>query len=258
MARMRMRKLLNAPLLFTQSPLSWFFSTLKGITMQRPAYGYIRVSTREQGTSRNGLEAQREEIKRFALASGYELLGVSEEVASGALDLSGRPTLQRVLARARQHKAVVLVSKLDRLSRDVSFVASLMGQHVPFVVAELGDDVDPFVLHLYAALAEKERRMIGQRTRAALAQLKAKGVRLGNPSNIALAGSRGRLAQASQADSFAARLRPSVERMQGQGMTTRAIASELNAQGTPTARGGRWDSKTVSNLFARWKQVKNV
>lgn len=224
----------------------------------RPAFGYCRVSTREQGHSRNGIEAQRQEIKRFAAAQGYELLAISEEVASGALDLQGRPILQRSLTRARQHKAVVIVSKLDRLSRDVSFISSLMGQHVAFVVAELGDDVDPFVLHLYAALAEKERRMIGARTKAALAQLKAKGVRLGNPSSMVQAGALGRQAQATQADAFAARLRPAVERMRSLGMATRAIAQELNEQGTPTARGGKWDSKTVSNLLARWKQVSNV
>jgi len=219
----------------------------------RQAYGYCRVSTGEQGDSRNGLEAQMAEIKRFAGAQGYELLGISEEVASGALDLRGRPILQRVLARARQHKAVVLVSKLDRLSRDVAFISSLMAQGVRFVVAELGDDVDPFVLHLFAALAEKERQMISQRTKAALAQLKAKGVRLGNPTNIALAGSLGRQAQASQADEFAARLRPTVKRMRDAGMSLRAIAQELNAQGTATARGGAWDSKTVGNVIARWE-----
>jgi DNA invertase Pin-like site-specific DNA recombinase len=86
----------------------------------------------------------------------------------------------------------VIVAKLDRLSRDVAFVSGLMAQRVPFIVAELGRDADPFMLHLYAALAEKERRLISDRTRAALAAKKAQGARLGNPRNIAVAGALGR------------------------------------------------------------------
>lgn len=217
----------------------------------KTAYGYLRVSTREQGDSRNGLEAQREAVKAFALASGFELLGIVEEVASGALGLEGRPVLQRTLAKARQHKASVLVAKLDRLSRDVAFIASLMGQRVPFVVAALGEDVDPFMLHIHAAVAEQERRMISERTRLAMAQLKAKGVALGNPSNLVHAGSLGRDAQASSADAFAAKLLPTLSRMRRDGMTKQAMADELNAQGTPTARGGLWYATTVGNVLAR-------
>ena len=85
------------------------------------------------------------------------------------------------LAEARKKKAAIIVAKLDRLSRDVAFIAGLMAKGVPFVVAELGVDADPFMLHLYAALAEKERSMISQRTKAALAAAKKRGVRLGNP-----------------------------------------------------------------------------
>jgi DNA invertase Pin-like site-specific DNA recombinase len=95
------------------------------------------------------------------------------------------------------------VSKLDRLSRDVAFVSGLMAQRVPFIVAELGRDADPFMLHLYAALAEKERRLISERTKAALAAKKASGAKLGNPRNITLAGAAGRTAQTAAADEFA-------------------------------------------------------
>ena len=98
----------------------------------------------------------------------------------------------------------MIVAKLDRLSRDVAFISGLMAQRVPFIVAELGADADPFMLHLYAALAEKERRLISERTRAALAQRKAKGARLGNPSNPAEAASRGRAVSIAEADRFAA------------------------------------------------------
>ena len=97
----------------------------------------------------------------------------------------------------------MLVAKLDRLSRDVAFISGLMAQRVPFIVAELGADADPFMLHFYAALAEKERRLIGERTRSALAARKAQGARLGNPSNANLAAALGREAQVSQADQFA-------------------------------------------------------
>ncbi len=217
----------------------------------KEAYGYTRVSTREQGDSRNGLEAQTEAIKTFAALQGYTLLGISEEVASGALGLEGRPVLQRTLARARQHRCKVIVSKLDRLSRDVAFISALMGTRVPFVVAALGEDVDPFMLHIHAAVAEQERRLIGERTKAALAQLKARGVVLGNPSNIKHAGSLGVDAIKAQADTFAARLEPALRRMKREGMTLQAIASELNTQGTPTARGGVWAPTTVRNMLTR-------
>ena len=106
---------------------------------------------------------------------------------------------------ARTAKCAVIVAKLDRLSRDVAFVSGLMAQRVPFIVAELGADADPFMLHLYAALAEKERRLIAERTRAALAAKKAAGARLGNCRNIAEAGALGRRAQSARADGVCGR-----------------------------------------------------
>lgn len=222
----------------------------------RQVIGYIRVSTKEQGDSRNGLEAQTSDIERFCESSGYTLLELHEEVASGALDLDSRSVLRRVIAKARNLKCPVMVSKLDRLSRDVAFISSLMTQRVPFVVCDLGDDVDPFVLHLYAALAEKERKMISVRTKAALAKLKERGVKLGNPRNLSKAGDKGRKAVIAQADDFAAKLRPTIERMKRDKMSLQAIARELNEQGTPTARGGLWTAKSVSNLVSRWDDVK--
>ena len=102
----------------------------------------------------------------------------------------------------------MVVSKLDRLSRDVAFVSGLMAQRVPFIVAELGRDADPFMLHLYAALAEKERRLISERTRAALAAKKAMALQLGNPPNISHAGQLGRRTQRAEADRFATNVLP--------------------------------------------------
>src|SRR6188472_1706448 len=159
------------------------------------AIAYLRVSTQRQQRSGLGIEAQRTTIARFTEAEGLTIIGeyVEAETGKGADALDRRPHLAAALAAARSAKCSVLVSKLDRLSRDVAFVSGLMAQRVPFIVAELGRDADPFMLHLYAALAEKERRLISERTRAALAAKKAAGAKLGNPKDIVEAGSLGRV-----------------------------------------------------------------
>src|SRR3954470_21923626 len=140
------------------------------------AVGYLRVSTKHR--SGLGIEAQRAAVTRFAEAEGFTIISeyVEAETGKGADALDRRPQLAAALAAAKAARCSVLVSKLDRLSRDVAFVAGLMAQRVPFIVAELGRDADPFMLHLYAALAEKERRLIAERTKAALAAKKAMGV----------------------------------------------------------------------------------
>ena len=148
---------------------------------------YYRVSTQRQGKSGLGLDAQRAAVEHFAEGEGLTIMKEFLEIESGkgADALNLRPKLAAALAEARKQKCAVVVAKLDRLSRDVAFVAGLMSQRVPFVVAELGADADPFMLHIYAALAEKERRMISARTRAALKAAKARGVVLGNPQQAA-------------------------------------------------------------------------
>src|ERR1700688_194744 len=149
----------------------------------KPIVAYIRVSTSQQGRSGLGIEAQREALARFAKETGYDIPAelVEVETRKGSDALDRRPQLAAALAKARAMRCPVVVAKLDRLSRDVHFISGLMAHRVPFVVAELGPDVDPFVLHLYAALAEKERALISDRTKSALAAAKAKGVKLGNP-----------------------------------------------------------------------------
>src|SRR5436190_17753370 len=147
------------------------------------AVAYYRVSTRQQQRSGLGIEAQRATVQRFAESEGITIIAefVEAESGKGADAIDRRPQLAAALASAKAAKCRVLVSKLDRLSRDVAFVAGLMAQRVPFIVAELGRDADPFMLHLYAALAEKERRLISERTKAALAAKKQRGEALGNP-----------------------------------------------------------------------------
>lgn len=215
----------------------------------KKAIAYLRCSTSEQGKSGLGLEAQLEAVRQFAAAEGYELAEVVAEVASGKLGLDVRPELRGALARAKRLKCPILVSKLDRLSRDVNFVSGLMLQKVPFVVAELGANANPFLLHIYAALAEEERRFIGQRTRAALAAAKARGVKLGNRTNLGAAQALGQAASAASAAAFRARVLPIVESYKGRGLTLAAIAGELNKQGIKTARGGQWYAPTVCRLL---------
>jgi len=177
---------------------------------------------------------------------------VEVETGKGADALDRRPQLAAALAQARSAKCPVIVAKLDRLSRDVAFIAGLMAQRIPFIVAELGADADPFMLHLYAALAEKERRLIGERTRAALSARKAQGARLGNRSNATHAAGLGRGAQIAEADRFAANIMPVVHSIRNSGaVSLAAIAEALNARGVRTARGGRWHVSTVQNLIAR-------
>src|SRR5712672_107647 len=188
---------------------------------------YFRVSTKQQQRSGLGIEAQRAAVKRFVEAEGMQILAeyIDIETGKGADALDRRPQLAAALAAAKAQKCSVVVAKLDRLSRDVAFVAGLMAQRVPFMVAELGRDADPFMLHLYAALAEKERRMISERTKAALAAKKAAGAALGNPYNLAQAGNLGRAALIEGADRFVESLGPVVQALRSEGATTlRAMA----------------------------------
>src|SRR5262245_12729101 len=204
---------------------------------------YVRVSTSRQGRSGLGLDAQRAAIHRFAESHGCLVVAehVEIETGKGADALDRRPQLAAALEAARKLKCSVVVAKLDRLSRDVAFIAGLMAQRVPFIVAELGPDVDPFMLHIYAALAEKERRLISARTKAALAAAKQRGTKLGNP---ALA-----VANKAAAVERAEALRPLLAELRGQSLT--AIATELTARGVATPNGGVWSPVQVKRLLAR-------
>jgi len=219
----------------------------------KPVVAYVRVSTNQQGRSGLGVEAQREALSRFAQSEGLDLAAefVEVETGKGSDALDRRPQLAAALARARALRCPVAVSKLDRLSRDVHFISGLMTHRVPFVVADLGPDVDPFVLHLFAALAEKERALISGRTKSALAAAKAKGVKLGNP-RIEAARSRAVASLQAEADRAASNVLPIIAEIRRSGATTlRAIAEALNARGVPTPRGGRWHAMGVRNVLAR-------
>jgi DNA invertase Pin-like site-specific DNA recombinase len=217
------------------------------------AIAYYRVSTQRQGRSGLGIEAQKAAVQRFAEAEGIELIAehVEVETGKGADALDRRPRLAAALDQARKSKSTILVAKLDRLSRDVHFISGLMAHRVPFIVAELGADVDPFLLHLYSAIAEKERALISQRTRAALAAKKAQGIKLGNP-RAAEAAPKAHAAHRAAADRFATNILPIVREIQSAGRTSlREIAAALNARGVRTARGGLWGSSSVRNVLLR-------
>jgi DNA invertase Pin-like site-specific DNA recombinase len=225
------------------------------------AVAYYRVSTRQQQRSGLGIEAQRATVARFAEAEQLTIISefVEAETGKGADALDRRPQLAAALAAARQAKCPILVSKLDRLSRDVAFVAGLMAQRVPFIVAELGRDADPFMLHLYAALAEKERRLISERTKAALAIKKAEGGKLGNPSNIREAGNIGRASLMAEADEHARSLVVLLRTLRAEGtITIGAITRSLNERKITTARGSRWHVSSVANLLARARKLEQV
>jgi len=211
---------------------------------------YRRVSTSEQGKSGLGLEAQASAIASFCKAEGFEIAAEFQDVASGKLPLNGRPGLTAALARAAKLKCAVVVSKLDRLSRSVAFISGLMANGVPFVVAELGADVDGFVLHLFSALAEKERQLISQRTKAALAPMVGTG-KLGNRTtdpkkmNLAAASAKGNAGNKAASVEFSLRVLPMIEAFLSAGKSMNAIAAQLNGMNVPTARGGSWAATSV-------------
>jgi DNA invertase Pin-like site-specific DNA recombinase len=220
---------------------------------RRPLIGYCRVSTGRQGRSGLGLEAQRQAIEHFADTEGFEVVRFFTEVESGkgAEALDRRPQLAAALEEARRRRCAVVVAKLDRLSRDVHFISGLMAHRVRFIVAELGEETDAFVLHLFAALAEKERALISARTRDALARAKARGVKLGGP-NLAQARKKAQAAVQRLADANMANVLPIIRDIQKSGATSlHQIADALNARGVSTPRGGRWHAKSVANLLAR-------
>ena len=150
---------------------------------------YARVSTARQGKSGLGLDAQRSAMADFAQAHALAIASefVEVETGKGHDALERRPQLKAALAEAKRRKCPVLVSKLCRLGRDVHFISGLMVNRVPFIVSKLGPDVDPFMLHVYAALSEKERKLISDRTRDALKAAKARGRILGKHGREVLA-----------------------------------------------------------------------
>lgn len=222
------------------------------------AVSYIRVSTGRQGRSGLGLDGQREAIARFCEQHGISVLHeyLEVETGKGADALDRRPILVEALNHARVAKCPVIVAKLDRLSRDVHFISGLMSQRVPFVVAELGPNVDPFMLHIYAAVAQQEREMISRRTKDALAAKKRReGPRPLNP-RFADAQRLGNEVRSRKAALFAANLMPIVRQIQQlyPGCGYHRIIEELNARRVASPRGAPWAVSTLHKIMKRMTQ----
>lgn len=198
---------------------------------------YLRVSTDKQGERGYGVEAQRRAVTDFVGDDGV----ISEfvEVESGKRH-SNRPQLAAALAACRKHKARLVIAKLDRLGRNMAFIAGLMEEKIDFVCCDM-PGATPFMLHIYAAVAEEERRTIAARTKAALAVAKARGVVLGNAEQAAV----NRAGAMSRAQAISDKLR------ELSGLSARAAAAALNDGSVPTATGKPWSSKTVGRMRER-------
>jgi DNA invertase Pin-like site-specific DNA recombinase len=202
---------------------------------------YYRVSTDRQGRSGLGLEAQQAAVR------GY--LGTAAPFAEFTEIETGRrndrPELERALALCRKRRARLVIAKLDRLSRNLAFIAALMDSGVEFVAVD-NPHATRLTLHILAAVAEHEREMIADRTKAALQAAKARGVRLGRNGADRLAP-----AQRAQAIERACQLAPLLAELKSAGMSARKMAVQLTARGVPTPSGGRWHAQTVIRMMDR-------
>ena len=207
-----------------------------------PSVAYYRVSTDRQGASGLGLEAQRRAVADFAAGRGG-ILAEFTEVESGRKN--DRPELRAALAACHRSRAVLVIAKLDRLARNVAFIAGLMESSVEFVAVDM-PQANRLTIHILAAVAEHEREMISERTRVALAAAKARGVKLGNPAPNIPAAVAARLERMAKAK---ATVMPLIERLRGQGMSLRAIAADLNERRVPSATGRQWHASAVRNVL---------
>ncbi len=214
---------------------------------------YLRVSTDKQGHSGLGIEAQRKAVTDYLDGGNWQLLAEHVEVESGKR--SDRPQLTAALAHAKATGAMIVIAKLDRLARNVAFISNLMESGVEFVAVDM-PMANRLTVHVLAAVAEHEREMISQRTKAALAAAKARGTKLGNPNGARALRGRGNApavaAVKASAAAHTAQVLPVIEAIRGDGITSlHAIAGELNRRGILTARGGHWYATTVRNALAR-------
>ncbi|AKP00225.1 Site-specific recombinase, DNA invertase Pin-like protein (plasmid) [Marinovum algicola DG 898] len=220
---------------------------------------YFRVSTERQGLSGLGLEAQRAAVRNY-LSDPEAVIAEYVEIESGKRD--ERPQLALALAEAKRSGAILLIAKLDRLARNVSFIANLLDSGVEVMAADM-PEANRFVLHIMAAVAEQEGHAISERTRAALAAAKARGVKLGwampeRQAEQRRASNKGVAANSAKADAHAANLLPVIRKIAESGASLRQIAAELNERGIKTARGGRWHAATVRNIMARQPAAESV
>jgi DNA invertase Pin-like site-specific DNA recombinase len=207
---------------------------------------YFRVSTDRQGKSGLGLEAQREAVMNYLDGGRWTLIKEFTEVESGKRN--GRPELVKALAACKRQKAKLVIAKLDRLGRNLAFIATLKESGVEFVAVD-NPHANELTVHFLAAIAQHEREMISERSKAALLAAKRRGRRLGNP-NLPEAAKRGVAALKANAKRFAANVRPIIDEIIAAGAKSHnAIAAKLNERNVPTARGGVWTHVQVGAIL---------
>jgi len=209
---------------------------------------YFRVSTDRQGKSGLGLEAQRESVLAYLNGGSWTMVAEFTEIESGKH--ADRPQLAAALAACKKQKARLVIAKLDRLSRNLAFIAALMDSGVEFVAAD-NPHANKLTIHILAAVAQHEREAVSQRTKDALAAAKAQGVKLGNP-RLAESVAEANAARVEAADRFAANVLPIIREIQASGVSSlRGVAKALIARGIKTARGGEWSAVQVTDILNR-------
>lgn len=224
--------------------------TARRFTSGMNAVTYIRVSDPKQGRSGLGLEAQTAAVGQFVRSHGLHVVAEFREVETGT-NKRKRPELRRALEAARREGAVLLIARIDRLARNVAFIANLMEARVPFVAVDM-PDVDDLTIHVLAAVAEKEAKRISSTTKEALSAARARGVKLGNPQNLTPeAREKAWRANTLAAVEAYARVAGYIRLMRKGGLSLRAIAAILNDEGHRTRQGKHWTAVQVSNVLRR-------
>jgi DNA invertase Pin-like site-specific DNA recombinase len=209
---------------------------------------YYRVSTDRQGRSGLGIEAQREAVQGYLNGSRWELIAEFTEIESGKHNY--RPKLEQAIAVCKKRRAKLVIAKLDRLSRNLAFIAALMESGVEFVAVD-NPHANKLTVHILAAVAQHERELISLRTKDALQAAKARGKRLGSPAldsarPLAVA------ANKAAAERYAANVVPIIRQIQASGVSSfRGVARALTARGVKSARGGAWTARQVINVLER-------
>ena len=223
----------------------------------KKAVAYYRVSTDRQGQSGLGLDAQHEAVTRYAEQEQFQVLQEFTEVESGRKNK--RPQLLEALQHCKKKKATLIIAKLDRLSRNVAFIANLMESKVSFVAVDnphLRTLEDAFIIHILAAVAQRQRQDISRWTKVALKAAKKRGVVLGK-YGIEVLSKQNKQA----ADEFASRMQPVLIALKAEGFTTvRQMSEELNCRNTPPFRGAdyKWHPATVCNVLNRYKKLGKI
>lgn len=211
--------------------------------MEKQFIAYYRVSTTRQGVSGLGLEAQRSAAKTFASQSSSNIVREFTEVESGKKIT--RPKLHAAIEECRISGATLLIAKIDRLARNVHFISGLLETNINFVAADM-PNADRFMLHIYAAMAEEEGRRISERTKAALASAKTRGIKLGEHCKEM------KQQNSFRALQFAAEVGPRMAKLKREGYSVREIADYLNLECVPTYRSGKWHSNSIQRVWKRY------